>query len=251
MAENDIKQLASDLVNKLIIYKEPPIRESVFSQKIKAIPVDTLVDIIMRVIVMAYQKEEKYLDVVALFTNKALLKNSLGEKGMYELTRTAAEKGYKDFLVFLIDSMFSPRSREIDEPLQDSRMESMPLGFRKSLSKSHNRDVIEKLLYDPEPSVIHGLLNNPRITERDVVKIASRMPNTNRVLRTIYNHEKWRHRYSILCALALNPYTPSDITLSILPELLRVDLFSIINDNRLSDIERMQARIILSQGMTI
>lgn len=256
MAERNIRQIAERLVDNLRAYKEPLIRESVFSQKVKELPADLLADIVMHVISRAYQKEEKFLEIVDMFTDKALLKNSLGEKGMYELTRSATEKGYKEFAVFWIESRHRPQNREpksmeVDEPLPDPALGGMPLGIRKSLSKTHNRDVIEKLLYDPEPSVVRGLLDNPRITERDVVKIASRRPTTDKIARTVYSHEKWKHRYSVQCSLAMNPYTPAEISLKILPKLFSADLEEIMNDSRLSDIVRMQARIVLTQGVVI
>ncbi len=251
MTDRDIQQLAEDIVNKLMAYKEPLIRESVFSEKIKEISTDILMGVIMYVIRMAYHKEKNYIEIVSLFTNKTLLKEALGEKGMYELTSLAVRKEFKEFLIFLVNNRALLSNRETDEPLPDPATEGMPLGWRKALSKSHNRSVIEKLLYDTHPAVISGLLNNPRITEMDIVKIVSKRPNSEEILRTVYNHERWKHRYTIQCSLVMNPYTPSDIALPILPELFSFDLLKILRDSRLSDVIRSQAKIILTQNMAL
>lgn len=251
MAAKGIEQLTSDFVNKLSAYKEPVIRENVFSEKIKEIPGEVLIDIIMYAIGMAYKKKEKYLELMSMFTNKTLLKSSLGEKGMYVLARLAAEKGYKEFSIFLMNHTTVPGHREIDEPLPEPRIGGMPLGLRKSLSKSNNRDTIEKLIYDPDPSVISILLDNPRMTEADVLKIASKRPNSGRLLKIIYKHERWKNRYSIQCSLAMNPYTPADIALRILPGLFSFDLIKILNDRKLSGIVRGQASVVLEQGIAL
>jgi hypothetical protein len=251
MAEENVRQLASDFIDKLIVYKEPDIREKVFLRNIRVVPTDMLADVIMYVISKAYKKEGKYLEMSTLFTNKALLKEALGQKRMYELMRDAAVKGYKEISVFMLEYESVPATREIDAPLPDPKIEGMPVGLRKTLSKSHNRDTIEKLLYDQEPAVINVLLGNPKITETDIIKIVSKRPNSERILRTVYNSHRWKYRYRIQCSLAMNPYTPADITLSILPELFHVDLSRIINDGKLSDIVRLQAKIILKQDITL
>ncbi len=251
MVEKSVGQLASDFVNKLIVYKEPAIREKVFLKNIKVIPADILSDIIMYVISKAYKKEGIYLEISSMFTSKALLKEALGEKGMYDLMRAAASKGYKEFSVFLLESRSVSAKKEVDEPLPDPKIEGMPIGLRKTLSKSHNRDIIEKLLYDQEPSVINVLLSNPRITETDIIKMVSRRPNSESILRTVYNSQRWKYRYRVQCSLAMNPYTPADIALSVLPGLFNADLLRILNDSRLSDVVRLQAKIILKQDIAL
>ena len=249
MAEDNIRQVASEFINKLVVYKESAIREKVFLRNIKSIPPDTLADIIMYVISKAYKKEKKYLEMNSMFTSKALLRQALGQNGMYELMRAAAVKGYKEFSVFMLENRSVTTKKEVDAPLPDPKIDGLPIGLRKTMSKSHNRDIIEKLLYDQEPSVINVLLSNPRITETDIIKIVSRRPNSEEILRTVYGSQRWKYRYRVQCSLAMNPYTPVDITLGILPELFSSDLSKIINDTRLSDIVRLQARIILRQDL--
>ncbi|MCL5277035.1 MAG: hypothetical protein M1517_04560 [Deltaproteobacteria bacterium] len=251
MPERDIEGIAVDLLNKLSAYKEPAIREGVFAQKIRELPQETVIDVILYVVDMAYRKEGRFSDVMGMFTDKALLRDALGEKGMYRIARRTAEKGYSALFAFMMDHALIPCRSEIDEPLPEPGIGGMPLGLRKSLSKSHSRDTIEKLLYDPDPSVIGILLNNPRTTEADVVKIVSRRPNSGDILRTVSAHERWRHRYAVQCGLAMNPYTPAGIAMRILPYLLSFDLIKIASDTRLPDAVRAQARTILRRGAAV
>ncbi len=248
MSVKDTERIATELLDKLSAYREPAIREGVFSQKIKELPLETVVDIIMYVVDRAYRKEERFTDTMGMFTDKMLLRDALGEKGMYLLARLAAERGYDALFVFLIDRAHRNKHgrgrSEIDEPLPEPGIAGMPLGLRKSLSKSHDRNTLGKLLYDPAPSVVGILLDNPRTTESDVVKIVARRPNSGDILRTVYRHERWKHRYAVQCGLAMNPYTPTEITMRILPYLLSFDLITIINDTRLPNTVREQARAI-------
>jgi hypothetical protein len=50
----------------------------------------------------------------------------------------------------------------------------IPLGMRRTLAKGFDKGLLERLLLDPDPIVIEHLLENPRVTEDDVVRIAAR-----------------------------------------------------------------------------
>ena len=93
------------------------------------------------------------------------------------------------------------------------------LGERRSLARSHDRDVLSRLLTDPDAGVISILLQNPRILERDVLRIASGQPNRADVLIAVFTDDRWCHRRQVQLALMQNPYTPSDVSRSLL-ELL-------------------------------
>ena len=46
----------------------------------------------------------------------------------------------------------------------------LPLGWRRKAAREGNRDMLDRLIHDQDWRVIDLLLDNPRITERDVVK---------------------------------------------------------------------------------
>ena len=58
-------------------------------------------------------------------------------------------------------------------------------GHRRSMAKSNDKLVLDKVGYDQDPRVIRQLLLNSRMTERDIVKIAARRPNVPEVLTEI------------------------------------------------------------------
>jgi hypothetical protein len=123
----------------------------------------------------------------------------------------------------------------------DLDLSRLPLGERKSLARGRDRNRLERLLLDPEPAVVHNLLRNSRLVERNVLSLTARRPVRAEVLREIYQ-SRWGQRYTIRLALVCNPYTPSDITLKLVGFLLRKDLRQVAADGSLHPLVRAEAK---------
>src|SRR6185369_13973739 len=92
------------------------------------------------------------------------------------------------------------------------------------------RQQIERLLRDPDPAVVENLLNNPVMTEREVLRVASRRPVHPEVLLRVFANRKWAMRYRVRKALVYNPYTPTQVALSLVTFLQTTDLRDIARD---------------------
>ncbi|MBI3753063.1 MAG: hypothetical protein HY266_03325 [Deltaproteobacteria bacterium] len=125
---------------------------------------------------------------------------------------------------------------------EDGKMEHITLGERRTISKGWIKDKLDRLLSDPDPLVIANILNNPRITEKEAVKIASKRPNSPKILTLISTHKRWVARYTIKKALVQNPYTPPRISLGLLEFLLFQDLKEVAKDENLHPQVRMAAK---------
>jgi len=106
----------------------------------------------------------------------------------------------------------------------DGRGRPLTLGERKSLARRPDRDLMQRLMLDPHPDVIHRLLRNPRVLEDDVVRLAAKRPGRGGVLAVIARSTKWVHRPRVRMALVLNPRTPLEIAARIAGLLLRPEL---------------------------
>lgn len=91
-------------------------------------------------------------------------------------------------------------------PLKTDR--EITLGERRSWARRPDRDLIDRLLLDPDPLVVANLLLNPRIIERDVLRIVSRRPVGADVLSCVFHNPRWGRRPAVQQGLVLNPYTP-------------------------------------------
>jgi hypothetical protein len=72
--------------------------------------------------------------------------------------------------------------------------------------------------------VIRRLLDNPRLTEDDVVRLAARRPGVPDVLAEIARAPAWLHRARVRLALMLNPDTPPDVAAPLAGLLVRQEL---------------------------
>ena len=112
----------------------------------------------------------------------------------------------------------------------------LTLGYRKWQARATRRDVLEKLMRNPEAEVMPNLLLNPRITEQDVVAMASRRPIDPAILLQVFQCPRWIARYPIKRTLMLNPYTPTEVSLRLLSFMTQSDLRLV---NTLSSLDEM------------
>ncbi len=97
-------------------------------------------------------------------------------------------------------------------------------GERTAAARGPDRLVLDRLLHDRDPRVITALLDNPRITERDIIRIAAMRPTSEAILRQVAAHTRWGQRYRVRKAVAFNPASPFALAAPLLPTLLRQHL---------------------------
>jgi hypothetical protein len=98
--------------------------------------------------------------------------------------------------------------------------DSAPLGTRKSLARRPHPATVERMLREQHPQVVRNLLDNPRLTEELVVKMASLRPTSADVLAEIGTHRIWSARTAVRRALVFNPFTPPRLAHAFLPLLM-------------------------------
>ena len=106
--------------------------------------------------------------------------------------------------------------------------------------------LLKRFLREQDPAVIRSLLRNPRLTESDVLRIASLQPTSPRVLEEVFASLKWIARYRVKKALVYNPYCPPAIVLHLLKFLLVGDLREIPRDKNLHPVIREAADQLLA-----
>jgi hypothetical protein len=117
----------------------------------------------------------------------------------------------------------------------------LTLGERKSLARTNDREQLLLMLRDPHPAVVAILLDNPHVTESDVLKIASRRPSMPESLARLAAHPKWSVRHAIKRALVMNPSTPLADAIRITTTLRAAELAELANDPALPEPLRAHA----------
>lgn len=174
-----------------------------------------------------------------------------GDGQLYELLaevyRQAREQDEQTVVNLLLISVPARGPLTEEEAGGDRQLARLTLGERKFLARGRDRYRLDRLLTDADPAVIHNLLLNPRLTERDVVRMAARRPARDVILREIAA-SRFINRYRVKLALVSNPYTPTEIALKLVPFLLRPDLKRISTDNTLHQLVREQAARLLAEA---
>ena len=110
----------------------------------------------------------------------------------------------------------------------------LTLGERKSLARSWRRDVLMRLIADPHVDVVERLLENPHLTEDDVLRIATARRSSAAVLALLLRSPKWSRSPRIRRALVRNPRLPLQIALRLVGLLDSVELRDIAKDAHLA-----------------
>jgi hypothetical protein len=124
----------------------------------------------------------------------------------------------------------------------------LTVGERRSLARSPNRRVLEKLLRDPHPLVLRQLLGNPRLTEDDVVRLAARRPLHSAIVETLSESPRWLRRPRVRLALLLNPGTPEAVSMPLLAVCTRCELLDVVHGGDTPLALRGSARELLERS---
>ena len=127
-----------------------------------------------------------------------------------------------------------------------SRILKMGMKDRVKLAMKGDREARNILIRDPNRVVAQGVIQNPKITEQEVEKIASMRTVPDDVLRQIAINRKFARNYMIMLNLARNPRTPIGNVVTILTRLQLRDLQSLVKDKNVSEAVRKQSHRLVN-----
>ncbi len=121
----------------------------------------------------------------------------------------------------------------------------MRTGERIKLALKGNRDARMILIRDPNRLIQRFVLQNPRITEDEVLMVARNRNLDADVLRSIGEHKSWSRNYQIKLALVTNPKTPLATAIHFVNGLMERDLRFLAKSKNVSATVVGQARRLL------
>ena|GEM_PF-1487851 len=212
------------LLKRLVSLPERTMRREVMGEYFAQIHPDIQIEF-LHLLTMRSAVFAEYRIALIAFQDLSIATHPLHYDASRELYQAAISRGYKHIQRLLLPA--PPQKQNERPPRGHHQLAEIPLGLRKSLARKQNISMLEKLLLDPDPSVIRMLLQNPRITEKEVLLLSTRRPNQPQILEEIARHPRWFRRSSIQIAICKNPYTPTVITLQYLPSLPSQELHEI------------------------
>jgi uncharacterized protein (UPF0147 family) len=164
-----------------------------------------------------------------------------------KLYEAASDNGLPSIArLFLVTAVATPDLAP-ERPLKPTGR-PLTLGERKALARTHRREQLLLLVRDPHPAVVAILLDNPHVTESDIVRIASARPGAPASLALVAAHPRWSVRHSVKRALVLNPATPLADAIRIATTLRRAELAEIAADPALPEPLRRHAADVCAQS---
>lgn len=118
--------------------------------------------------------------------------------------------------------------RRLGEELILARTPHLTLGEKLTLARRGSARVAGALLAGGHPRVIAPALENPRLTESQILKVLAKPDAPEMVVAEISRHPKWSCQYNVRLALIRNPRTPPAALARLLPLLKWNDVEDIV-----------------------
>jgi hypothetical protein len=235
---------AGQLSRQLAALRDPEMRARRAAEVFSQVPADDAMLLLAGLARRAHKRTDP---------NSAALEGALRACRLYlsagtvEAMRASALVAGEDELLSLLSSAQSAMAFDNErEAWVDRAMRSRTLGERKAMARGRDRDVLARLATDTDPTVVRALLQNPRVTEREVLISASRRPARAAVLEEIFRSPRWAQNRRVRRALALNPYSPPALATTALALLTGPDLREVAADSNLATEVRVHARRLLA-----
>ena len=209
-------------LTRIAALPELPMRQAAIGETIDKLEPDQAawwIDQLLRGALWGRQREIDAMMACAFW----LLKQR--EEGPYDrleaLYRASAEADRQTVLMVLRDPpphralRKGARLPEIALPMD----RDVSVGERRSLATRNDRNILQRLLLDPNPLVIAKLLQNPHLSPQDILVVATRRPTTPEQLILVARSHRWIREYVVREALVRNPYAPTGMALKLLPTM--------------------------------
>ncbi len=121
------------------------------------------------------------------------------------------------------------------------RIMRMTMKDRVKLAMKGDREARNILVRDPNRIVAQAVIQNAKITEQEVEKIAAMRTVPEDVLRQIFINKKWARNYTVMHNLARNPRAPISNSMNILTRLQLKDLDAIAKNRNVPEAVRKQS----------
>jgi hypothetical protein len=128
-------------------------------------------------------------------------------------------------------------------------IQQMTVGQRLKLALKGSRDARAILMRDPSFLVRRFVLQNPRVSDEEIVGLAKNRSAERELLEVVFKRKEWMSNYQVKLALATNPKTPLTIAMRIVPHLLPRDLRAIAKSKNVpAGITGMAKRLVIDRG---
>jgi len=235
--------VADPFIANLLVLRDRNMRAIALVDRLRKYDAHLAYAVLEHLVLNSARRNPKAQEVLLDLTTVRPLVDNIGYRRVRQMYEIAAKRGRSSVARMLL-SPESPAVRQVATSFLKKENQMMPdtsLGWRKTHAKGTNRLKIDRLLFDRNPQVVRLLMDNPRILERDVIRIAAMRPTNPENLVEVFRHERWIRRYRIKVTLACNPYCPIDIALACVPHLMLPELEYVSTNGKVDESVRAAA----------
>lgn len=241
----DLDAFVEELLNGLVALPEEKMRVDLLGRRLGAIDPEDAARCLDEIYRAGASRKSRIAR--ATLVDHDGLKEAIGKGAYSRISEAAVRLGLGKVSRLFSDLLPVKAGLSGYDKEEEAAMEFISLGRRRSLARSRIKDTIDRLLSDPDPVVVANLLDNPRITEKEVLKIASKRPGSSAILRLIVSHRVWSKRYDVIKAVAMNPYAPPKVSIALLEFLMTQDLKILSEDRNVHPAVRQGAKELIAQ----
>jgi hypothetical protein len=117
-----------------------------------------------------------------------------------------------------------PPGASSNPELPGFRIRDMNVSERMRLATQAGRVERQVLLRDVSPQVLMGLLNNPRVEDKELLELVKSTYVTGAILKRVAGNRRWVSNLEIRTAIVRNPKTPTPLAVRLLEGLRTPDL---------------------------
>jgi hypothetical protein len=144
----------------------------------------------------------------------------------------------------LLEERRAPSSKNLLAQLRD-----MTVAERLKLALKGNRDARTLLLRDANRMVQRFVLQNPRISDEEIVALAKNRNIDSELLDIVCRRKEWVSKYPVRLALTTNPKTPLTMAVRFVPTLLPRDLRTLAKSKNVpAAVNGMAKRLVIDRG---
>jgi len=129
-----------------------------------------------------------------------------------------------DLVQFTLSPAVAAELKRYAEEQVVARMPQLALGQKITLARRGPARVAGALVAEGHAQVLPIALNNPYLTEAQVLKALARDKVSTSVVQALARHSKWSQSYHVRLALIRHPATPVSVVLGCLPQMTVNDL---------------------------
>jgi len=251
MKDRKIRHLTDYLVMSMKTVPERKMRSLRLKERFSHMPEEIIIEVIHTVFSRTGPGDTTsahfLMSIIDIFSDT----DGIGSQQLLKLYVMCRDRGYNTASVVFVSPEPKKRPFSKYDFVENRDMDYLTLGEKRSLARTRNKDLLDRLIYEPHPLVVKNILENPRMTEHEVLKMVSRRPNNEIILSEIFQCEKWLRSYNVKVSMIKNPYTPVGIALVLLFFLKTQDLRAVSRDHSLHKLVKETAGDLLKRSISV